>query len=239
MNRFLLILILFISHLAHSGTFYWIGGSGAWSSNSSWSFTSGGPAAGSTPSVGDTVYFNAASNLTALSTVTLDAAINVSIFDFSAANNAFQFQCALPSISVSNTLRGSVNPTFNGWTGFWNLTTNSSGAIISNGRIWTNDIKMTGNGTLLTGNLNSTADLYLNSGTLNMSGTTSNIANFYSLVSVNRTLNLTNAILSLSGTTWNVNSINLTLTHTNGRINLNNVGTSVFTGGGKNYNELL
>ena len=238
MNRFLLIVILLISHVARSGTFYWIGGTGAWSSNSSWSFTSGGPAAGTTPAIGDTVYFNAASSLTASSTVNLDVAINVAIFDFSAANTAFQFQCALPSISVSNTLRGSVNPTFNGWSGFWNLTTSSSGAIVSNGRIWTNDIKMTGNGTLLTGNLNSTADLYLNSGTLNMSSTTSSIANFYSLVSVNRTLNLNNAILSLSGTTWNVNSTNLTLTHTNGRINLNNVGTSVFTGGGKNYNEL-
>lgn len=238
MNRFLLFVTLFISYLARSGTFYWVGGTGTWSSNSSWSFTSGGPLAGTTPSIGDTVYFDAASNLTASSIVTLDVAIDVSIFDFSAANSSFQFQCALPSITISNTLRASVNPTFNGWTGFWDLSTNSSGAIISNGRIWTNDIKMTGNGTLLTGNLNSAADLYLNSGTLNMSGSTSNIANFYSLASVNRTLNLTNAILSLSGTTWNVNSTNLTLIHSNGRINLNNVGTSVFTGGGKNYNEL-
>jgi hypothetical protein len=49
---------------------------------------------------------------------------------------------------------------------------------------------------------------------------------------------LTNTILTLTGNVWNVSSTNFSITHTNGRINLNNAGTTVFTGGGKNYNEL-
>jgi alpha-tubulin suppressor-like RCC1 family protein len=238
MSRILFFILLSISFVAKSGTFYWIGGTGSWSSMSSWSQTSGGTAGVTVPSVGDTVYFNGASGLTGASTVTLDVAINVSIFDFSAANTPFQFQCALPSITVSNILSGSVSPTFTGWTGFWNVTTNTTGSIISNGRVWTNDIKMTGTGVLTASVINSTADLYLNSGSIDLSGSNSTIANFYSLTATPRSINLSNSILTLSGTNWNVNATNFTILHTNGRITLTNSGTSVFTGGGKNYNEL-
>ena len=69
-------------------------------------------------------------------------------------------------------------------------------------------------------------------------GTNSNIANFYSLGASVRMLNLTNTILTLTGTVWNVTPTNFNLIHTNGRISLSNAATSVFTGGGKNYNEL-
>jgi hypothetical protein len=88
------------------------------------------------------------SGLVPASVVSLNIPIDVATFDFSGANIPFQFQCALPSISISTSLRGSVNPTFTGWTGFWNLTTNTTGTLISNGRVWTNDIKMAGNGIL-------------------------------------------------------------------------------------------
>ena len=230
MKRILFLVLLFITYLAKAGSFYWVGGSGSWSSITSWSQTSGGSAGLTIPSVGDTVYFNGGSGLNGSSVVTLDVAIDVAIFDFSAANTAFQFQCALPSISISNILSGSANPTFTGWTGFWNITTNTTGSIISNGRVWSNDIKMTGTGVLTASVINSTADLYLNSGTLNLSGSNSTIANFYSLTATPRNINLSNAIITLSGPTWNVNAINFSIVHTNSRINLNNAGTTVFTG---------
>ena len=238
MKRILFLTLLFTTYLANAGSFYWIGGSGSWSSTSNWSLISGGATAGFIPAAGDSVFFDANSGLTAASNVNLDVSIDVATFDFSGANIAFQFQCALPSITVSTSLRGSINPTFTGWTGFWNLTTNTTGSLISNGRIWTNDIKMVGSGTINMGTITSNADLYLNSGSINLSGSTSSIANFYSLGVNIRSINLTNTILSLTGNVWNVSSTNFSILHANGRINLNNIGTTVFTGGGKNYNEL-
>jgi alpha-tubulin suppressor-like RCC1 family protein len=97
---------------------------------------------------------------------------------------------------------------------------------------------MAGNGIMNMSVITSSADLYLNAGTINLIGTNSSIANFYSLGTSVRMFNLTNTILNLTGTVWNVTPTNFTLIHTNGRISLANAGTSVFTGGGKNYNEL-
>jgi alpha-tubulin suppressor-like RCC1 family protein len=97
---------------------------------------------------------------------------------------------------------------------------------------------MVGNGTLNVSVITSSADLYLNAGTINLIGTNSSVANFYSLGASARIFNLTNTILTLTGTVWNVTPTNFTIIHTNGRISLANAGTSVFTGGGKNYNEL-
>jgi alpha-tubulin suppressor-like RCC1 family protein len=97
---------------------------------------------------------------------------------------------------------------------------------------------MAGNGILNMSVISSSADLYLNAGTINLIGTNSSVANFYSLGASARIFNLTNTILTLTGTVWNVTPTNFTIIHTNGRISLANVGTSVFTGGGKNYNEL-
>ncbi len=238
MKRFLLLALLLINFLANAGSFYWVGGSGSWSSPLRWSIVSGGASAGFIPAAGDSVYFDVNSGLVPASVVSLNIPIDVATFDFSGANIPFQFQCALPSISISTSLRGSVNPTFTGWTGFWNLTTNTTGTLISNGRIWTNDIKMAGNGIMNMSVITSSADLYLNAGTINLIGTNSSIANFYSLGTSARMFNLTNTILNLTGTVWNVTPTNFTLIHTNGRISLANAGTSVFTGGGKNYNEL-
>ena len=238
MKRVLLLALLLINFLANAGSFYWVGGSGSWSSPLRWSFVSGGASAGFIPAAGDSVYFDVNSGLVPASVVSLNIPIDVATFDFSGANIPFQFQCALPSISISTSLRGSVNPTFTGWTGFWNLTTNTTGTLISNGRIWTNDIKMAGNGIMNMSVITSSADLYLNAGTINLIGTNSSIANFYSLGTSVRMFNLTNTILNLTGTVWNVTPTNFTLIHTNGRISLANAGTSVFTGGGKNYNEL-
>jgi alpha-tubulin suppressor-like RCC1 family protein len=238
MKRILFLVLLFTAYLAKAGSLYWIGGSGSWSSTSNWSFSSGGVASGLIPTTSDSVYFDGNSGLVAASIVNLNLPIDVATFDFSGANIPFQFQCALPSISVSTSLRGSISPVFTGWTGFWNLTTNTTGSIVSNGRTWTNDIKMVGLGVLSMSTLSSTADLYLNSGSINLSGSTSSIANFYSLGVNIRSINLTNTILSVTGTVWNVSSTNFSIIHTNGRINLTNVGTTVFTGGGKNYNEL-
>lgn len=238
MKRVLLLALLLINFLANAGSFYWVGGSGSWSSPSSWAFISGGASAGFIPAAGDSVYFDMNSGLVPASVVSLNIPIDVATFDFSGANIPFQFQCSLPSISISTSLRGSVNPTFTGWTGFWNLTTNTTGTLISNGRVWTNDIKMAGNGILNMSVISSSADLYLNAGTINLIGTNSSVANFYSLGASARIFNLTNTILTLTGTVWNVTPTNFTIIHTNGRISLANAGTSVFTGGGKNYNEL-
>ncbi len=238
MKRILFLNILFITCIVKAGSLYWIGGSGSWSSPTHWSNSSGGFTAGIIPTANDSVYFDANSGLVAASIIILDTTVSVQTFDFSGANIPFQFQCALPFITVSTSLIASVSPTFPGWTGFWNLTTNNTGSIISNGRNWTNDIKMSGNGILNIGVISSGSDLYLDSGTINLIGSNSSIANFYSLGSSFRMLNLTNTILNLTGTVWNVASTNFTLVHTNGRITLANSGTSVFTGGGKNYNEL-
>lgn len=71
-------LLLFLSFFfsAFSANFYWIGGTGNWTSTSHWSATSGGATVGSLPSSSDNVYFDANSSTTAF-IATIDAGVTV------------------------------------------------------------------------------------------------------------------------------------------------------------------
>lgn len=98
--------------------YYWIGGSGNWSSGTKWSTSSGGSAANATPTSADDVVFDDSSS-TGTFTVTVDVAASCRDFTCSITNTAYKMTLAR-SAAVNLSVYGSwSNPgsTLFAWSG--------------------------------------------------------------------------------------------------------------------------
>lgn len=159
---------------------YWIGGSGDWNDNSHWSTTSGGTGGACIPTVFDDVYFNAASGFTAASrTVTVN---NGNAYcrklDWSAATNspiwnkatAWNIEVWGDTTRLNAAATFTVSPlTFKG----------NNNAVVSGTALGNFDIRVSkvgGSLRFLNNYSNILTDIYVNDGTLNLSGRTMSLS---------------------------------------------------------------
>ncbi|NBN99203.1 MAG: hypothetical protein EBV19_08230, partial [Flavobacteriia bacterium] len=168
----------------------------------------------------------------------MDAAINVSVFNFSAATSTFQFSTVLPFIEVTTTVAANPNPSFGAWTGYWKISNAGVGNIQSNGRIWTNDFQFSGSALVNAPNFQTSADVYLNSGTLSFQSTPAQCSNFFSLGATNRTLNMTGSTVTVTGTSWNFGGTNYFLNASGSHLLLTNLAATMMNGSNLIYNEV-
>lgn len=218
---------------------YWIGGSGDWNDNSHWSTTSGGTGGACIPTVFDDVYFNASSGFTAGSkTVTVN---NGNAYcrnlDWSAAANspiwnkatAWTIEVWGDTVKLNPTATFTVSPlTFKG-----NTNTVMQGSALGNFDIRVQ--KPGGSLQLLNNYTNLLTDIYVNDGTLDLSGRT------VSALSINNeglantmSININNANITLDSF-WRYNG-----TATAHTLNAGNstITSEIFLATGMTYNNV-
>ncbi|TNF47687.1 MAG: hypothetical protein EP305_07270, partial [Bacteroidetes bacterium] len=240
-TKLLLLAILFISTQfdARSANYFWIGGSGNWSDANHWSATSGGGTVGSIPTAADNVIFDAASGL-AGQTVNMDVAVSVVNFNFSAAP-AFTLSGALASITISGDLLSNATATVS-YSGVINLFSGANtSSLTSNGRTWNNNFVLTSttnnNGVSLTDAFVTTGTFSVTRGKFLTAGFAFTAQQFLSVTGQNRTINLTNSAVNITGTLWRLET-GSTFTSTGSTISLSNSGAVTFFGGGETYNTV-
>jgi hypothetical protein len=218
---------------------YWIGGSGDWNDNSHWSTTSGGTGGACIPTVFDDVYFNAGSGFTAGSkTVTVN---NGNAYcrnlDWSAATNspiwnkatAWTIEVWGDTVKLNPTATFTVSPlTFKG----------NTGAVMQGSALGNFDIRVQkpgGSLQLLNNYTNLLTDIYVNDGTLDLSGRT------VSALSINNEglantmgINISNANITLDSF-WRYNG-----TATAHTLNAGNstITSEIFLAAGMTYNNV-
>ena len=183
-KRFTLVIGLsFFIFSSNAADFFWVGGTGNWSDTNSWSATSGVPVAiGTLPTATDNVIFDGASGLAGIGDiVTMDIAVVVNDFDFSAIGNSFTLASVLASIEIQGSLssNGLANIT---WTGDINMNSGIIGNfILSNGTNWDNDFHIIGTEQITISDLfSNVADFYVDNGGLIAVSTSLTCADFYS-----------------------------------------------------------
>ncbi len=237
---------IFLATYAFSANRFWIGGTGNWSDINHWSTTSGGAGGASVPGSADNAIFDNNSGLiNATRIITMNVAIVVNDFDFSAVPTTFTLASALASIEVRGSLQanGIANITY---TGNVNMFSSSPLSLLqSNGQVWNNTFNFSSigalNGVTLASNLNTLKDITHSSGILNSGGFTIDCSTFSSTNANIRSINFSGSAINIHGTTWNVvaGSIPFPLTFVApNAIQLLNTGTSTFSGGNLLYNAL-
>ena len=190
---------------------YWIGGSGDWNDNSHWSTTSGGTGGACIPTVFDNVYFNAASGFTAASrTVTVNNGnAYCRSLDWSAATNnpiwnkatAWNVEVWGDTVKLNPAATFTVSPlTFKG----------NNTAVVSGSALGNFDIRVSKvGGTLrfLNNYSNILTDIYVNDGTLNLSGRTISLSSISNEGLANAMgININNASIFLDSV-WRYNGV--------------------------------
>lgn len=188
---------------------YWVGGSGDWNDNSHWSTTSGGTGGACIPTVFDDVYFNAASGFTPASkTVTVN---NGNAYcrnlDWSAATNSPIWNKATAwNIEVwgdTTRLNAAATFTVSPLTFMGNATSVISGSVQGNFDIRV--AKAGGSLRFLNNYTNLLTDIYVNDGTLNLSGRTMSLSSISNEGLANiMSINISGANITLD-TLWRYN----------------------------------
>jgi hypothetical protein len=179
-------------------TFYWVGGSGDWNDRSHWSTSSGGAGGACIPFTGDNVVFDANSGL-ATGTVTTSSASFCRDMTWNVGTVTFN-ESSTSSFSIYGSLVMDNSVTV---AAILNFVGNSSATITTNGSALGNQqfiVGKTGAASVtLTDNWsNPTASILLNSGGFNMSGRTVSIHHFSSTSGLTRSLDISNANISVS-----------------------------------------
>lgn len=206
-----------------SGTnLYWVGGAGDWNDNSHWSYTSGGPGGACIPFIADTVIFNSASGLGSGRIVTTSGnsycydmkwltGVGTTTFNESgsAALNIYGSLVLTPAVTMNAIAE------FPGESTSSTITVNgsSSGSL----RFYIRK-KAAGAVTLLDNWTNANGFITLGSGVFNMPGRTVSINNFNSAVTNARSLDISNANITVN--TWNYTGANKTINSAGSYLNI-------------------
>lgn len=217
--------------------FYWIGGTGVWSNGANWSATSGGTPLGCVPGIPDNVFFDANSGV-GTDIVTLDIPVTIHDLDFSAINAGFTFAGVLASIELQGSINASAAANFT-WLGSVSMNPSAPVSIGSNSLIWSNTFVFIGpaDATILD-DLNTSGDISVEKGGLIISGFTLTCNDFFSATANTRNIDLSNSIVNLEGTIWDITATSLTFNASLSTINTNNIGAVEFTGGGLTYDTV-
>lgn len=237
--NFLLLTLFLFSSISYSFAtdYFWIGGQGNWSDVNHWSLTSGGIATSTTPGASDSVFFDNNSNLTISDTVFIDIYDTVNTIDFSAVSNGFVFSSTLSNLPLEGSLLANGLAIFD-WSGSFEFLASSSSSVTSNGQIWTNEFVVSGTDTLsLSDNFNSINDLTINIGIFNSNEFNLTIANFSSSTTSSRDIILDSSFVTLSDSSWIIDSTNLFFSQLGGIINLSSAATN-FYGGSISYSTV-
>jgi trimeric autotransporter adhesin len=187
-------------------TLYWVGGTGNWSSTTSWSTSSGGASGAAIPTSLDAVNFNSASNATAY-TATVDAGVTIA--------RCASFTMAGPA-SGNVTFAGTVAIAFHGsvsfaatgitrtYTGDMYWAGNSSYTFTTNGLALASAITVTGIGATWTlgSALNNGSIMSVTYGAFNTSNFSVTLLSVFSSTNSNiRSINLGSSTLSVTNNT--------------------------------------
>ncbi len=240
------LLSIFLVTYSFSANRFWIGGTGNWSDVTHWSITSGGAGGASVPtSVDNAILDNNSGLINATRVVTMNVAVVVNDFDFSAVSTSFTLASALTTIEIRGSLKANGIALIT-YTGNINMFSNSIASVLqSNGQAWNNTFNFSSlgvlNGVTLTSSLNTLKDITHTSGILNSGGFTIDCSTFSSTNANIRAIDFTGSTLNIHGTSWNVvpGSFAFPLTwFAPSSIQLLNTGTSTFSGGNLLYNAL-
>jgi alpha-tubulin suppressor-like RCC1 family protein len=241
---FVLFLSLFFFRDSFAANRFWVGGTGNWSAISHWSLTTGGAGGASVPVAADNAIFDNNSGLASVANiVTMDVAVQVTNFDFSAVPTAFTLASALASIEIQGSLRsnGLANITY---TGTINLFSTSAASVLkSSGQTWPNNFVLSAsadaNGITLFDNFTTSGNFTITHGLFSTAGKNFQSVNFISTNGGDRSINFNSSVVTILGTTWSIAAGTvpdpLTWTALLSTINLTNVTTVTFTGGGLTY----
>ena len=227
-------------------TLYWRGGTGNWSSTTSWDTVQNGAGGAAIPTSLDSVIFDSTSNATAY-TVTIDAGVTQA--------RCASFTMAGPA-SGNVTLAGTIGISFHGnvsfaatgitrtYTGAIQCAGNSSYTFTTNGLSLANNITITGidstwtlGSPLLMGGVTALSITY---GTFSTSASNHNISGlyFFTIGGTNkRTLNLNGSTITMSGSSLSfIPTTNLTFNAGTSDIFLTNASSTLDGGGLTFYN---
>lgn len=242
MKHFYLLLFAFLSsNLCFAADHFWIGGSGNWNDANHWSATSGGAAGVTIPGIGDNALFDANSGLNSvLDIVSVNVNVTVDDFNFSAVPNLFTFDMPL---AVTFELRASLfgNTTGVNFTGVWgeiNMNSSISGEVISSqGTVWIQDFRISNNQITINDAFNiGTGILNVDLGGIDFGGNALSCFEFHSNVATVRTIDVSNATLTITGGFWEIDPTNLTWLAGSSEIILgDNATIAEFHGGGLPY----
>jgi len=201
---------------------YWVGGAGDWNDNSHWSYTSGGPGGACIPFLADTVIFNSASGLGSGRIVTTSGnsycydmkwltGVGTTTFNESATSalNIYGSLVLTPAVTMNAVAE------FSGEVTSSTITVNgsSSGSL----RFYIRK-KAAGAVTLLDNWTNANGSITLASGAFNMPGRTVSINNFNSAVTNARSLDISNANITVGN--WNYTGANKTINSAGSYLNI-------------------
>lgn len=242
LNRFVLVIsMLFLVFSSNAADYFWVGGTGDWSDTNSWSATSGVPLAiGTLPTATDNVIFDGASGLAGVGDiVTMDVAVVVNDFDFSAVGNSFTFSSALASIEIQGSLLSNGMPFT--WNGDIEMNSLIAGNfILSNGTNWDNDFHIIGTEQVTISDLlSNVADFYVDNGGLLAIGTSLLCNDFYSNTTNTRSIDFSSSSVFINGLNWTIDPTSLTMDMIVSDLNLTNTGSVNFNGGSQAYSNVL
>jgi len=238
-----LLFVFSISFISNAADRFWVGGSGAWTDNvNHWSATSNGAPGASVPGVADNAIFDANSGIIASSVVTIDAAVSVIDFNFSVVATTFVFDNnGTFDVTISGSLTSNATGvTFTGTWGEMVLDAAIAGeTITSGGTDWIQDFRINGLQIALSDPFTTTGTLTIDDGGADLAGNNLSCLSFLSGVTTTRTIDISNAVVSVTGGTWQIDSTNLTFNSTASLIELGNTaGNASFTGGGLDYDTV-
>ena len=216
--------------------FYWIGGGGNWSDLTHWSFSSGGSPSGCLPSLADNVFFdnNSFSNINQVVNFDLPVIAFNNISWSGATNN--------PTLSSNKDIR-----VYGSFLLIPNMILNLSGNLyfqaLSTGKTITTanksiqgNIYFNGNGGewLLQDSLKVAKFIYLLNGHFNTNSKYTRCSNFYSNVTTNRILTISNSVFDIQNSwtdqsllNWYVLGQNLQFAAAGSQLNLSRTNTSL------------
>ena len=241
LKKLLFLFTITIFQVSYSADFFWIGGTGNWSDVNHWSATSGGAAGAILPTNADNVIFDNNSGLaSAANVVTMDVAVVVDNFDYSAVPTPFTFASALLSIEIQGLFaaNGLANYT---WFGDFQFNSTIAGnTITTNGQAFNHNFYFIGTQTVeILDDLTTLKSLFVNQGGIVSNNTTISCLDFNSNTITARSIDLDNSTINLSGTNWIINPTAITWTSAGSIINLNNPGAIAFQGGSVIYNDVF
>lgn len=224
---------------------YWVGGSGDWSDNANhWADASGGvPGSAAVPTFGDNAIFDDNSGLTALDVVNINVPAEMDTLTFASVSNSFVFNNTGNDVTIDNSLIGNATGvTFTGtWTEIIFNANTPSESITSGGTTFIQDFRMDGNEAItLNDNLDLTVGtMFVDSGGVNLAGFDLSCATFESTTTSTRTIDISNATVSLSDGGWAIDSTALTFSATSSLISLEDItGFADFSGGSLPYDTI-
>lgn len=239
-SRFILILLFtsfFVSN-SFSATYYWKGGAGNWSDTTHWSLTPGGADAAIIPTTTDNVNFGLLSGLGLGDIVYMDVPVHVVNFTYQFAPNGFTFDGSIASLQIDGNFTTNGNATFV-WPVDFNFNPIASSTIKSSGIAWTHNFFFNGPTiSKLSDDLNTTKNITLLSGTLDLNNNDLDCFDVFSPGAVTRILDMSGSIVTVLGTIWDFAGTNQSITSTASTLNFTNVGSLTFNGGNQSYSTV-